>query len=409
MKTPLPALFLFFAAHLAAQPLLSWRHYSLDDGLPDNTFYTMTEDAQGFLWFTTNAGICRFDGYEFRQFPAPDEVNSISTFLPQTDAQGRVWFCTANQKLYFFENDSIHAWKHNHLLDQFKGKVNIGTNFGFRPDGSVLLMLPNIGFLLVQPDGSHEVLDGDFKTNLAAEFDWGFRASPPRGTAQSLDFQTKNYFSKNLSTPIVLLLQNGRRDTVPALPTSISGDGIGYGFRPGKDSLLLFAPHDVWFLVKNRLVRQLSGDPKAPAKTFAHFQRHADGRFYLSRIKAGAGLYIYSSLEGLLSDSPAEVLLPGIDVSSTWLDRQGGLWVTTLKQGVFYRSNANISIWNQKTACRPMAFRTSPPTAKGHCSSAPPITTFFASVCRATASGKYPSQKKTCTSITCFSIPSTSG
>ncbi|WP_177181219.1 hybrid sensor histidine kinase/response regulator transcription factor [Parapedobacter koreensis] len=40
---------------------LSVNVFSLDEGLPDNNVYSVLEDTQGFLWLTTNKGLCRFD------------------------------------------------------------------------------------------------------------------------------------------------------------------------------------------------------------------------------------------------------------------------------------------------------------------------------------------------------------
>ena len=50
----------------AQQPVFN--HYSVDDGLPSNTVYNITQDSQGYLWFATGIGVSRFDGHEFRNF-----------------------------------------------------------------------------------------------------------------------------------------------------------------------------------------------------------------------------------------------------------------------------------------------------------------------------------------------------
>ncbi len=35
--------------------------FSVKEGLPDNTIYSLVADRSGTLWFTTNKGVCRFD------------------------------------------------------------------------------------------------------------------------------------------------------------------------------------------------------------------------------------------------------------------------------------------------------------------------------------------------------------
>src|SRR4051812_12546372 len=50
-----------------ATPPLSVQRYSLDDGLSQAAVNTIAQDAEGFMWFGTEDGLNRFDGYEFRQ------------------------------------------------------------------------------------------------------------------------------------------------------------------------------------------------------------------------------------------------------------------------------------------------------------------------------------------------------
>ncbi|MCU4174293.1 two-component regulator propeller domain-containing protein [Carboxylicivirga sp. N1Y90] len=40
-------------------------YINIDDGLPQNTVQSITKDAFGFIWFGTDNGLCRYDGYGF--------------------------------------------------------------------------------------------------------------------------------------------------------------------------------------------------------------------------------------------------------------------------------------------------------------------------------------------------------
>ncbi|MDR2145882.1 MAG: histidine kinase [Tannerella sp.] len=54
------------------EPLLkseySYRRYTTQDGLPTNMVENIFQDSRGFLWFSTESGAVRFDGYEFEGF-----------------------------------------------------------------------------------------------------------------------------------------------------------------------------------------------------------------------------------------------------------------------------------------------------------------------------------------------------
>ena len=50
-----------------ATPPLSVQRYSLEEGLSQQAVNAIAQDAEGFMWFGTEDGLNRFDGYEFRQ------------------------------------------------------------------------------------------------------------------------------------------------------------------------------------------------------------------------------------------------------------------------------------------------------------------------------------------------------
>src|SRR5688572_16717581 len=50
-----------------ATPPLSVQRYSLEEGLSQQAVNVIAQDNEGFMWFGTEDGLNRFDGYEFRQ------------------------------------------------------------------------------------------------------------------------------------------------------------------------------------------------------------------------------------------------------------------------------------------------------------------------------------------------------
>src|SRR5687768_7421642 len=58
---------LLFSANILATPPLSVQRYSLEEGLSQQSVNAIVQDAEGFMWFGTEDGLNRFDGYEFRQ------------------------------------------------------------------------------------------------------------------------------------------------------------------------------------------------------------------------------------------------------------------------------------------------------------------------------------------------------
>ena len=82
----------------AAQRSLRFEHLSIEEGLSQQSTLSILQDRQGFMWFGTQAGLNRFDGYRMTVYrndpndPAslPDNFVSAS----HEDAEGRLWFGT---------------------------------------------------------------------------------------------------------------------------------------------------------------------------------------------------------------------------------------------------------------------------------------------------------------------------
>ena len=56
-----------------------FRHLTAEDGLPTNFCWAVLKDSRGFVWITSRAGICRYDGYNIKVFQYdPDDSVSLS-------------------------------------------------------------------------------------------------------------------------------------------------------------------------------------------------------------------------------------------------------------------------------------------------------------------------------------------
>ena len=58
---------------------IRFEHLSIDDGLSNNIVYTILQDSRGFMWFGTEDGLNKYDGYNFTVYRHdPDDSLSIS-------------------------------------------------------------------------------------------------------------------------------------------------------------------------------------------------------------------------------------------------------------------------------------------------------------------------------------------
>lgn len=79
---------------------IPFNRLTTDDGLSNNYIYDLLQDQFGFLWFATDDGLNRFDGYQFKVFRnKADNKNSLSDNSVWTiteDRFGKIWMGTKN-------------------------------------------------------------------------------------------------------------------------------------------------------------------------------------------------------------------------------------------------------------------------------------------------------------------------
>jgi len=89
-------------------------YYSTIDvskGLPSNYIYNVFQDSKGFMWFATNDGICRYDGFEFKSYYHPLQTSKAGSLIKE-DKYGRIWYENFDGYLYYIENEKLHKLNH---------------------------------------------------------------------------------------------------------------------------------------------------------------------------------------------------------------------------------------------------------------------------------------------------------
>ena len=83
--------YIFFLLILFVNPIcvfpqsIHFNHLTTEDGLSNNNVYDIIQDKLGFIWFATDDGLNRFDGYDFKIYrndPAGKAVHRSDRRLP---------------------------------------------------------------------------------------------------------------------------------------------------------------------------------------------------------------------------------------------------------------------------------------------------------------------------------------
>lgn len=138
-------LLFFIALKLSAQPpQLKFKHYSTNDGLSQNTVYSILQDKNDFIWIGTEDGLNRFDAYDFTIYKQENGNNyslsnsKINALLQ--DKNGSLWIATANglnrydKKKDQFDRIKFHGGKSGELdlfvtsmLEDSRNNLWVGT------------------------------------------------------------------------------------------------------------------------------------------------------------------------------------------------------------------------------------------------------------------------------------------
>lgn len=116
------------------------KNLTIEDGLSQSTVYSIMEDKQGFMWFATEDGLNKYDGYQFTVFKNNSfEQNSLSentVYSIDEGAPGILWISTWSSGLN----------KYDVQTDKFTRYVN-------DPNDSTTLSSNNIYSVVADLDG----------------------------------------------------------------------------------------------------------------------------------------------------------------------------------------------------------------------------------------------------------------
>ncbi len=89
-----------------------------EEGLPNQTIYSILQDKKDFIWLATDAGLFKFDGIRFSQYKNSTQKSRTLTGLVQ-NTSGYIYAYNFNGQIFYIKNDSLQ------LLDSWdKGNVS---------------------------------------------------------------------------------------------------------------------------------------------------------------------------------------------------------------------------------------------------------------------------------------------
>jgi signal transduction histidine kinase/ligand-binding sensor domain-containing protein len=122
MRTLILVIASLFCSYSARGQSFTLYNYGIPEGLPSSEVYDIYQDSKGFLWFATDNGVVKFNGVQFESFHTKDGLTDPVVFSFFEDHRNRLWFSTFSGKLCFLENGKIIKYKFNDKLSEYNYK-----------------------------------------------------------------------------------------------------------------------------------------------------------------------------------------------------------------------------------------------------------------------------------------------
>jgi ligand-binding sensor domain-containing protein len=310
-----------WALSLSAQSL-SYQQFTVEDGLPSSEVYHCIQDAEGFMWFATDRGVARFDGYEFEVFTTDNGLVDNVVFQMHQDYEGRIWFVSYSLRLCFYKDGEFFEYGHNQKIQDEIG-TGIKSSFHVDREGNIHLGLIGKGYFKISSVGKITNMNNAepqySHTNFREIEEVPFWHQINSGNS------TSGKGSTVTNTQITHYPSSGKKEYL--LTNSLSASGTDTRLCKYGDQTYI-THSSVLNLCERGEIKKDLYDVHSPINAVFVDENNV----WLGSFEKG--LMIFNRYGDFLKPDYHE--LNGTSVSHVFKDEDGGYWVTTLEGGVYY-------------------------------------------------------------------------
>lgn len=312
----------------AAAQALSLRNISVEAGLSSRETYKIIQDHNGYIWISTDAGLCRYNGRSFRVFTTSDGLPSNTMFDIMEDRYGRIWGGCFFGGVFYIAGDSVFVPPANAELSRYIEQersiirklvldeydtLHIGTSLSYYriymgagggSDNVYRWPLSDANYTYCRRIGDDVFFS---RVSVYPRLTGYMKYYLDDANGFHLAFSHSPYMSNN--APYFLVTPNGSKD-------------------------LLFSENQY-------LMRWSASGVDTTFFPTSVIAAHADHRqnIWIGLWRGGFRMYRQGNFQA------AEIQgLSGITVASFFEDREGGMWLTTNQAGVYYCPAPNLRL-----------------------------------------------------------------
>ena len=302
-----------------------YKHYNVDDGLPSSEVYDVYQDKLGYVWFATDKGLSRYNGYEFENFTTKDGLpgNTVLGFYPQED--GRIFCLEFHSKTLFYFHEVFEGFTlyvHNNKLRETMPSNAVVKSITIDQNGTLTLGgYAMNGFIKITTNGK---VIKEYDKDLIPEISY-----PNRKPHLKLGVLTK---SKAFGG---LFFDYDSDENLLAIPIENP--------LSSRINVTYLNEHQYAFID-----RKLGVASKDGSVTYYESEQNPIGIKRINDNSFWVGYYSNGAEIRATSGKVLDSFLPKKSVSSFLIDAEGSYWFTTLDDGVFYIKNPEVKLFKNE-------------------------------------------------------------
>lgn len=313
MKLLIIAFFLF-TTFLGTSQDPVYNHYTTSNGLSSSEVYDIIQDKWGYIWFSTDNGLTRYDGYTFKHYSTSDGLTNNTVFKFFKDNDERIWCTTFEPSVFLItgENPRFIPYERNDIFKTLD-PANVLDNIYFdslNNPSFTFLYTPGYLFINGQSELENYLINDkrrgilQYRINSKQET---FAFSFPNGK----NIRTKNFHGETYRCEHTIIAGKIGVINFDGTITFVMANDSIFKNENGRESTLFSGS-------------EILGLDKLDADHFSVLTR-TDGAFVYDK-------------NGVITQH----LLQGKSVSSMYVDHEDGVWISTLNDGVFYFKNTQV-------------------------------------------------------------------
>ncbi|MEO5644901.1 MAG: histidine kinase [Bacteroidia bacterium] len=319
--------FLFFITRALNAQEIPFTFIGDQLGLPANECYNVMQDSKGYIWISTEAGLCRYNGSFCRIFDKTNGLPENSCYTVQEDKDGKIWITTSANRILTFSNDSLeeapfsksyaaklaNTMERAYILSIVNDSIFINSNsrtYSAGKDSKI------VSVVFPEDNGAYNFIKTDHQLVLI-----------------------RNYDNRKKTDDLALI------GTVEIIITGKTGKKIIQSHYIGDiyswQVLTAINNNGESFIGNHKTVTKLN-----PDNSYSFYQVpfpiismycDKDNGLWVGTVKGG--VFHFPDTKAM---ERTENSLSGFSVSGTCVDNENGVWCSTLEKGVFYSRNKNI-------------------------------------------------------------------